>query len=173
MLRPYAENATKRNPVAFLRPAYPSLSYIAEARATCCAGRYSPTVAADRSKMATLDHLAPGSDDGRCWRDERSVNTRTDADARRHPANTGCQIGHTSISGAEEVRSPEKCRQHHLRRWPAAILDRRCARRRRVIRPGRRNGPFQPNRETSVEDQERSLLPTQNSKEAVYVQRDR
>ena len=29
-----------------------------------------------------------------------------------------------------------------------AILDRGCARRRGVVRPGRRNGPFQPNKET-------------------------
>src|SRR5271168_3806411 len=28
------------------------------------------------------------------------------------------------------------------------ILDRGCARRRGVVRPGRRNGPFQPNKET-------------------------
>ena len=35
-------------------------------------------------------------------------------------------------------------------RWPAAILDRGCARRRRDIRPGRRNGLCQPNKETSV-----------------------
>src|SRR5271169_1599602 len=34
-------------------------------------------------------------------------------------------------------------------RWPSAILDRRCARRLGVVRPGRRNGPFQPNQETS------------------------
>src|SRR5277367_5412567 len=29
------------------------------------------------------------------------------------------------------------------------ILDRGCARRRGVVRPGRRNGPFQPNKESS------------------------
>src|SRR5271168_4958692 len=34
-------------------------------------------------------------------------------------------------------------------RWPSAILDRGCARRLGVVRPGRRNGPFQPNQETS------------------------
>src|SRR5271155_2184204 len=34
-------------------------------------------------------------------------------------------------------------------RWPSAILDRGCARRLGVVRPGRRNGPLQPNQETS------------------------
>src|SRR5271167_2120226 len=34
-------------------------------------------------------------------------------------------------------------------RWPSAILDRGCARRLGMVRPGRRNGPFQPNQETS------------------------
>ena len=33
-------------------------------------------------------------------------------------------------------------------RWPSASVDRRCARRLLVLRPGRRNGP-QPNKETS------------------------
>src|SRR5277367_725138 len=33
-------------------------------------------------------------------------------------------------------------------RWPSAILDRGCARRLGVVRPGRGNGPFQPNQET-------------------------
>src|SRR5271170_7121136 len=34
-------------------------------------------------------------------------------------------------------------------RSPSAILDRGCARRLGMVRPGRRNGPFQPNQETS------------------------
>src|SRR5271155_2218739 len=34
-------------------------------------------------------------------------------------------------------------------RWPSAILDHGCARRLGRGRPGRRNGPFQPNQETS------------------------
>jgi DNA replication protein DnaC len=38
-----------------------------------------------------------------------------------------------------------------LRRWPAAMLDRDCARRLGNIRPGRRNGPCQPNKETWLE----------------------
>ena len=37
-----------------------------------------------------------------------------------------------------------------LRRWPAAILDRGSARRLGEYRPGRRNGPVQPNKETSL-----------------------
>ena len=36
-----------------------------------------------------------------------------------------------------------------LRRWPIAILDRGCAQRAAEIRPGQRNGPGQPNKETS------------------------
>ena len=35
-----------------------------------------------------------------------------------------------------------------LRRWPAAMLDRVCARRLGDLRPGRRNGSCQPNKET-------------------------
>ena len=46
-----------------------------------------------------------------------------------------------------------------------AILDRACARRLAVIRPGRKNA-VQPNRKTSVAKHERSLLPTPNSEEA-------
>ena len=46
-----------------------------------------------------------------------------------------------------------------------AILDRACARRLAVIRPGRKNAA-QPNRKTSVAKHERSFLPTPNSEEA-------
>jgi hypothetical protein len=49
-----------------------------------------------------------------------------------------------------------------------AILDRACARRLAVIRPGRKNAA-QPNRKTSVAKHERSLLPTPNSEEAKKV----
>ena len=48
-----------------------------------------------------------------------------------------------------------------------AILDRACARRLAVIRPGRKNA-VQPNRKTSVAKHERSLLPTPNSEEALF-----
>jgi len=34
------------------------------------------------------------------------------------------------------------------KRWPAAIIDRGCARRLADVRPGRRNGSCQPNWET-------------------------
>ena len=37
----------------------------------------------------------------------------------------------------------------HAARWPAAIPDRGCARRLGDVRPGRRNGACQPNKETS------------------------
>jgi hypothetical protein len=36
-------------------------------------------------------------------------------------------------------------------RWPAAILDRGCARRLGVVRPGRRNGPFRQAKKGSFE----------------------
>ena len=64
-------------------------------------------------------------------------------------------------------------------RWPAAILDRDCARRPGVVRPGRRNGPFQPNQETSqvgsapLTKQGKTFLPTPNSEEAFFQIRSR
>src|SRR5271165_560145 len=56
---------------------------------------------------------------------------------------------------ARPVRSVAPCsppsrtlRAARRARWPAAILDRGCARRLGVVRPGRRNDPCQPNQET-------------------------
>src|SRR5271168_3823054 len=64
-------------------------------------------------------------------------------------------------------------------RWPAAILDGGCARRPGVVRPGRRNGPLQPNQETAarwvapaVPARATVPLSTPNSEEAVSSTRD-
>ena len=45
--------------------------------------------------------------------------------------------------------SPPSSTPRAAPRWPSAMLDCGCARRLGVIRPGRRNGPYQPNKETS------------------------
>ena len=39
-------------------------------------------------------------------------------------------------------------------RWPAAIVDRSCARRLPFVRPGRRNGVFKPNQETPSDERQ-------------------
>ena len=64
--------------------------------------------------------------------------------------------------------APVKDASCRLRRWPAAILVWHCARRSRKVTPGRRNGPFQPNRETGVVGWERSLLPTSKLRAGVF-----
>src|SRR4051794_8354355 len=46
------------------------------------------------------------------------------------------------------VLAPVNTASRRLRRWPAASVDRRCAQRLLLLRPGWRNGP-QPNKETS------------------------
>jgi hypothetical protein len=66
------------------------------------------------------------------------------------------------------VLAAVKHASRRLRRWPAAILDRACARRLAVIRPGRKNAA-QPNRKTSVIKHERSFLPTPSSEEADFA----
>ena len=52
------------------------------------------------------------------------------------------------LAEAGAVLAPLNTAARRLRRWPAASVDRRCARRSLVLRPGRRNGS-QPNQETS------------------------
>ena len=62
-------------------------------------------------------------------------------------------------------------------RWPAAILDRDCARRPAVVRPGRRNGRFQPNQETSpgrkcplTKQGQRRFYPSQTARKRLFRQ---
>jgi hypothetical protein len=57
-----------------------------------------------------------------------------------------------------------------LRRWPAAMLDRDCARRLCNLRPGRRNGPLQPNKETLLqEDKPHCKLGRRNRKKDIAI----
>ncbi len=46
------------------------------------------------------------------------------------------------------VLATVKTATRHLRWWPAASLDRRCARRRVIIQAGAKKRPFQPSKET-------------------------
>ena len=56
-----------------------------------------------------------------------------------------------------------------LRRWPAATLDRGYARRLDDVRPGRRNGPLQPNKETSLETWQIAVLQLDGHKPPCYL----
>ena len=58
--------------------------------------------------------------------------------------------GGTGLVERGTVLAAVKDASRRLRRSPAAILDRSCARCHRTLRPGRRNGPFQPNEETGI-----------------------
>ena len=62
----------------------------------------------------------------------------------------------TPVPPAEDgvVLAAVKHAARRLRRWPSAMLDRGCARRLAQTRPGRRNGPAQPNRETPLAAQQ-------------------
>jgi hypothetical protein len=54
------------------------------------------------------------------------------------------------LSKPAAVLAAVKHAARRLRPWPTAMLDCDCARRLREIRPGRRNGLYQPNKETSL-----------------------
>ena len=56
-------------------------------------------------------------------------------------------VGAPDLAEVGAVLAPVNIAARRLRRWPSANVDRRCARRSLVFRPGRRNGS-QPNQET-------------------------
>src|ERR1700733_13266301 len=65
------------------------------------------------------------------------------------PAPSASSLWGPSRSSLAPCSPPSRTLRAAQARWPSAILDRGCARRLGVVRPGRRNGPFRPNQETS------------------------
>src|ERR1700761_9695128 len=70
------------------------------------------------------------------------VSTRNSRCEQRHEPGPGPDQDGAALAAVKDAA-------RRLRRWPAAILDRAHARHPCIIRPGRRNGPDQPNKETS------------------------
>ena len=121
-----------------------------------------------RSRSGCRDALP--RDRSRCGSPSRAASVRAPVAAGWYRASS-CLLSPLDLVLSVAPCSPPSrtLRAAHGGWWPAAILDRGCARRLGVVRPGRRNGPFQPNRKTSVHKQERSLPPTPDSEEAFLI----